>query len=241
MDFELTDAAVWVTLDKIFADFQRKISPYLVAVLTSALAALATADLWPELGSRYPLIVFYPAIAVSAWFGGLWSGVLATMLAATATYAWFAPRLLTNASDLGGAIVLPTLVAIGLTIAAIYETLRRRTGRAEQPASEAVRLSNQWRIFQSRLPGRSDSVAAGETEWAEFPKRVPNRGEVMASPPTPQEKCPQCLEALGRFLPAASEAAWVDYFRCDSCGHVWAVAKAAGRLPSRSAFTLRTD
>jgi hypothetical protein len=32
--------------------------------------------------------------------------------------------------------------------------------------------------------------------------------------------CPQC-ERPGRLLEAASESAWVLYYRCDGCGHVW--------------------
>ena len=36
--------------------------------------------------------------------------------------------------------------------------------------------------------------------------------------------CPKCLRR-GRHLTASSQQAVVDYFRCDSCGHVWAVDK----------------
>jgi len=32
--------------------------------------------------------------------------------------------------------------------------------------------------------------------------------------------CPQC-QRQGRLLEAASTYAYVEYFRCDHCGHVW--------------------
>jgi uncharacterized Zn finger protein len=37
----------------------------------------------------------------------------------------------------------------------------------------------------------------------------------------PRRFCPQC-ERPGRLLEAASQNAWVIYYRCDACGHVWA-------------------
>jgi uncharacterized Zn finger protein len=36
----------------------------------------------------------------------------------------------------------------------------------------------------------------------------------------PHQICPKC-QRDGRFLEATSEAAWVEYYRCDECGHVW--------------------
>jgi len=40
----------------------------------------------------------------------------------------------------------------------------------------------------------------------------------------PARTCPKCAK-LGRFLPATSENAVVNYHRCDSCWHVWTVDK----------------
>jgi hypothetical protein len=40
----------------------------------------------------------------------------------------------------------------------------------------------------------------------------------------PGRKCPRCSKP-GRFLPATSEHAVVDYYRCDWCRHVWTVDK----------------
>ena len=35
--------------------------------------------------------------------------------------------------------------------------------------------------------------------------------------------CPECSSRHTRWLPATSELAVVDYFRCDACGAVWVV------------------
>ena len=42
----------------------------------------------------------------------------------------------------------------------------------------------------------------------------------------PLRHCPHCsVAACGRFLPHVSDAAIVDYYRCDECGHVWTSGK----------------
>ena len=39
-----------------------------------------------------------------------------------------------------------------------------------------------------------------------------------------QSVCPTCMQH-GRHLVASSQNASVDYYRCDRCGHVWAIDK----------------
>jgi len=137
MDFELTDAAVWEAVDKLIADMQRQISPYLVALVTSAFAAAANVALWPALGSRYPLIAFCPAIVASSWFGGWSPGILSAIFAAVATsYSWFAPLFLTSSTQQRVAIVLTMCVALGLMIAAIYEAVTRPMERGAQAGAK---------------------------------------------------------------------------------------------------------
>jgi hypothetical protein len=43
----------------------------------------------------------------------------------------------------------------------------------------------------------------------------------------PYSVCPKCLRD-GRHLAASSESSAVDYYRCDGCGHVWAISKKQG-------------
>ena len=44
-------------------------------------------------------------------------------------------------------------------------------------------------------------------------------------PSTTSDLCSQCFAAHGRWLPASSAAATVDYFPCGYCGHVWTLPK----------------
>ena len=39
--------------------------------------------------------------------------------------------------------------------------------------------------------------------------------------------CPECMSHSTRWLPATSDAAFVDYFRCDTCGAAWVVGGSA--------------
>ena len=38
--------------------------------------------------------------------------------------------------------------------------------------------------------------------------------------------CPSCHASSPRFLPATSQHADVNYYRCDPCGHVWTIPKS---------------
>lgn len=126
-------------------------TPYVVSIVITVLAAFANAALWPELGSRYPLIAFFLAVAVSSWFGGFWPGALSTALSAIAgTYFWFAPQF-RSPSHQGNVLVMILFVGIGLTMAFLAETLKRRTERAEQAERESVRLSKELRAADQKI------------------------------------------------------------------------------------------
>src|SRR5437870_12792206 len=63
----------------------------LAAVLT-ALAILASLLLAPHWTPRHLLLPFYPAVMLSAWFGGFGPGLLTTLLSALAMdYFWLPP------------------------------------------------------------------------------------------------------------------------------------------------------
>jgi predicted RNA-binding Zn-ribbon protein involved in translation (DUF1610 family) len=41
----------------------------------------------------------------------------------------------------------------------------------------------------------------------------------------PVQSCPSCGRLIARFLEAPSINAYVAYYRCDDCGHVWAIGR----------------
>ena len=48
----------------------------------------------------------------------------------------------------------------------------------------------------------------------------------------PHRLCPKCSRD-GRLLESASENAWVFYYRCDDCGHVWSYEKKQPNAPPK--------
>jgi PAS domain S-box-containing protein len=101
---------------------------YAIAIGAATLAVLARLGLDPVWGLRLPYITLFPAIVLSAWFGGLWPGIVTTVLCATAAeYFWIEPShswAIGNAADALGLVVF---VAVGGLISVLNEQWRRGT------------------------------------------------------------------------------------------------------------------
>jgi PAS domain S-box-containing protein len=97
---------------------------YGIAVGAATVAVLLRLWLEPVWGLRLPYITLFPAIMLSAWLGGLWPGVLTTLLCAVAAdYFWVEPaRSWAIGPDLLGLVVF---VAVGALISALNEAWRR--------------------------------------------------------------------------------------------------------------------
>ena len=166
MNADSRDSALGISGDtNVGGGVRRTVGQYAVAFTATGSAAVLNFALWPELGPRYPLIAFFPAVAVSSWFGGFWPGAFSTILAATgASYLWFAPKF-ASPSDQGNALVLAMFIGIGLITAALFETLTRRTERAEQAEREAIRLSKELQALDRRVL-EAERLARQEAERA---------------------------------------------------------------------------
>jgi hypothetical protein len=57
-------------------------TPYTVVVGAVAVMGVLRVLLNPLLGHEYPLITFFPALFVAAWWGGWWPSVVATVFGA---------------------------------------------------------------------------------------------------------------------------------------------------------------
>ncbi len=73
---------------------------YAVAVAATAIAVGLRAAMAPLWGPNLPPITFYPAIMVSAWFGGFWPGLVTTLLSAAAAVYFWMPAMLGLSADL---------------------------------------------------------------------------------------------------------------------------------------------
>lgn len=98
-----------------------------MAVLCAVLSVLARMALDPLFGIRLPLLTFFPAVALAAWFGGFRPGLVTTVLCAlAATYYWFPPTHTLRGKDPHDLIALALFVSIGVLFGVLSEALHRR-------------------------------------------------------------------------------------------------------------------
>src|SRR5947209_8638540 len=70
-----------------------RMQSYAIAVSGVLLAALLRAALDPYLGADLPLFIFVVPVIVAGWYGGLWPGLLATVLSLLiGDYLFVSPR-----------------------------------------------------------------------------------------------------------------------------------------------------
>ncbi len=109
---------------------------YATAVVLIAGALIARSSLHPRF-DEHPYLLFFPAVLIAAWFGGLGPGVLATALSALAAMSVFLPPdgfAVAAGADL---VSLALFVATGLGISWINNQLRTA---AATSAARAERL-----------------------------------------------------------------------------------------------------
>src|SRR5881409_297612 len=108
----------------------------LAAVLT-ALAILASLLLAPHWNPRHLLLPFYPAVMLSAWFGGFGPGLLTTLLSALAMdYFWLPPTFAFGMQEPGDLIGFVLFLGVGLLVSALNARLLRAQRHAEAVAAE---------------------------------------------------------------------------------------------------------
>jgi signal transduction histidine kinase/CheY-like chemotaxis protein len=76
-----------------------RLMAYPLAISSVAIAAIATFVLWHSFFSRNPLVLFYAAVVISAWFGGLGPGLLASALAVILIDYLFLPSFVSGGID----------------------------------------------------------------------------------------------------------------------------------------------
>jgi len=137
------------------------VGPYGLAVGFVALAALLQRGLAPLWGEDLPALLFYPAVVLSAWYGGLGPGLVATALSGlTVSYYWLPPRNWFTANDFNDLLGLVIFLAVGLLISVINERqLRHATAvlAALRKSEQRYRLLFQLNpagMFQCRRDGQ---------------------------------------------------------------------------------------
>ncbi|WP_183355813.1 ATP-binding protein [Geomonas silvestris] len=126
----------------------------LSAVCAVALAAMLQAQLQDVVGERFPLLFFFPAVTLTALYGGATAGLLATFLSTLLISYQLVPRghffMVQQASDRVGLLVF---IISGTAICLIVKTLhnlRIRAAEAELQARVAeVRRADAAKLLES--------------------------------------------------------------------------------------------
>ncbi|WP_193200351.1 ATP-binding protein [Nostoc sp. MG11] len=145
-------------------NFRRsQLKRYGVAILTVFLALLLTNLLWLlHKLSVYPL--FFAAVMISSWYGGLKPGMLATVLSALVCAYFFLPPIYSLAVTGFNAVGLVQFVLVSMLISILNQMLRSAQQQAEINARQAQH--NYERLRQSEE--RYRLFVEGVREYAIF-------------------------------------------------------------------------
>lgn len=146
-----------------------RLQRYSVAIITVLLALLLTRLLWPlQKLTVYPL--FFAAVMVSSWYGGMEPGLVTTVLSALAcAYFFLDPYSLTV--TLPGIVGLVQFVLVALLINSLNAALRYARRQAEINALEAQRNYERLRKIQESLHQSEERyrlLIEGVTNYAIF-------------------------------------------------------------------------
>lgn len=126
---------------------------YLVAVIAVAAALIGSMELVP-LFQGLSFSLFFAAVMVSAWFGGLGPGLLATALATGASaYYFFPPTDSFTVHAIGDIVRLGIFALVAVLISSLTEARRR--------AEQATREQREW--LRVVLRSIADAVIATDT------------------------------------------------------------------------------
>ncbi|HYY43499.1 MAG TPA: DUF4118 domain-containing protein, partial [Pyrinomonadaceae bacterium] len=122
---------------------------YALAVLSVACATGLTL-LVPTLAERAVFLLFFPAITLSAWYGGRGPGLLATVLSAMACAYFVLPPVFSFAVGLVELLRLGVFIFVALLISTLSNARRR--------AEELARRNERW--LRTTLRSIGDAVIA---------------------------------------------------------------------------------
>src|SRR5207247_941285 len=116
------------------------LSRYGLAVILAGLAFLTSLGMAPHWSQHHLLLPFYPAVILSAWFGGFGAGLLTTLLSGVAiTSLYLSPAHSLTIRDPGDLVGVLLFVSVGLLVSAMNARLLDAQCRAESVARELRR------------------------------------------------------------------------------------------------------
>ncbi len=126
----------------------RYVAPFLII----AAAASLRFGLSGLIGPAVPFILFFPAVTVSAWLGGLAPGLLATLLGAIVSHVmFFTPEGLRPRVGFSEALQILLFVLASVLISLLCESLHRARDEAEASSGRAAFLAEASAVLASSL------------------------------------------------------------------------------------------
>jgi len=133
---------------------------YGVALLVTGLSLLLRWPMWPLLGNQTPHMTFFPAVMLSAYFGGLGPGLLSTILSAlAANYFLGETPYSIQIPDAHIALALVLFLLVGTVISGLCESLHRM--RRKIVAAERRRGEEALRASEERFRCTFENAAVG--------------------------------------------------------------------------------
>ncbi|NLD53585.1 MAG: PAS domain-containing protein [Burkholderiaceae bacterium] len=124
-------------------------NPWLVAVVLALAGLLVRYALTPYLGPYLPFVGSFPAILVSAWYGGFWPGMLTTVLSMLLTTLVVPGELPDEAPS--HALRIALLLPCGALICLLAEHLHRNRHEANRRLDAMMRLARPSQRLQAAL------------------------------------------------------------------------------------------
>ncbi len=122
------------------------IPPVVALLLLLLLWSLLRPSVW---------FLFYPAIFLSSWIGGLRSSVIASALAVACAFWFFLPPEHSFAKPSGDYVAAGVFVATGVLFGAFHDRLRRVN-------ADAIRTARERRIFAALIENSSDFIGIAD-------------------------------------------------------------------------------
>jgi signal transduction histidine kinase/ActR/RegA family two-component response regulator len=140
-----------------------------LAASLAAVAARFAASPW--LGHTAPFALFLPAVVLSAGYGGLWPGLLSTVLLTVSGVAFFEQPFWSGGGSTGGAVRTFFFVVNGVVVSVLADVLhhaRRRVRHLEQEREEEIASRSAERLRQQAMALASLSEALRVSETADL-------------------------------------------------------------------------
>ena len=149
-----------------------RFKPYGVSVLATAIALLIT--LWQKtLFAPTPALLFFIAIILSNWYGGLKSGLLAAVLSTLAINYFFIPPLFVfTLASLSEAVRLGIFILVAFIVNLLSSDLRRSKWQVEQLDRELLEVTQKsaeqlkLALTAARMGMWNWNLLTGEINWS---------------------------------------------------------------------------